>query len=312
MPARKPSPAQIRDRRARIAVVVLGLVLLAVGGIQGPKLLKLLSGSNSSSSATAAQTGQSTTTGQAGSSTTGQPASATPGVVVSTPSAGQIAGFGLFSPQDPFRSQMPVAAGDTGASGATTQTATTTTQAATTQPATTQAATTQAATTQPATTQPATTQATTTRAATTTPTQTTTVKQPPVPPVTFTTTTAPTGVVAAVLKINGKRALIGIGGTFPQKTPLFRFASLAGKRLRIGVVGGSFADGRPFLMLQPGSEVTLLNESDGTRFVVRFVQMTNAPLDMLASPGPTAGAVPPGGFQPGATPTTPSKTTTTG
>ena len=289
MAARKPSPAQIRDRRARIAVVILGCVLLAVGGIQGPKLLKLLNGSNGSSSTNGAQTTQSTTTGQPASTTPGQPASTTSGVIVPTTSssAGQIDGFGLFSPQDPFRSQMPSTAAATGASG-TTQKATPT-----------QATTTQAAATQ----------ATTTRAATTTQTPTTTAKQPRVPPVTFTTTTAPTGVVAAVLKINGKRALIGIGGTFPEKTPLFRFASLAGKRLRIGVVGGSFADGRPFLILQAGREVTLLNESDGTRFIIRFVHMTNAPLDMLTSPGPTATT---GGFQPGATPSTPSKTTTAG
>jgi len=284
MAARKPTPAQLRDRRARIMVVVLGCVLLAVGGLQGPKLLKLLNGSNGSSSTNAAQT--------TGSTTTGQPASASPGagvaVTAASPGAGQIDGFGLFSPQSPFHSQIPTAATPTtttGASGATTK----------------------ATTTQATTTKAATTQATTTKAATTT-----TATQPSVPPVTFTTTTGQTGVVAAVLKINGKRELIGIGGTFPEKTPLFRFASLTGKRLRIGVVGGSFADGRPFLMLQAGTDVTLLNESDGTRFAIRFVHITNAPPNMLTSPAPTAGAATPAGFQPGATPPTATKTTTAG
>ena len=287
MAPRKPTPAQMRDRRARIAAGVLGCVLLAVGGIQGPKLLKALSGSSGSPSANAVQTTESTTTGGTVSSTPGSVFATTP-----SSSAGQIDGFGSFSAQDPFRSQMPTATGTTGATG------TTAAPGATKKAATTPATTTQAATT---------------AQTTTTKTTTTAATQPPVPPVTFTTTTAaPTGVAAAVLEINGKRALVGVGGMFPVKTPLFRFASLTAKHLRIGVVGGSFADGRTFVVLQAGREVTLLNQSDGTRFMIRFVHMTHAPLDTLTSPGPTAGATPPAGFQPGATATTPPQTTTAG
>jgi hypothetical protein len=257
MANRKPSPAQIRDRRARIAAVVLSLGLLAVGGIQGPKLLKLLSGSPT---ANATQTTTSTPTGAT--------ASGAPGAVVATPGAstGQIHGFALFSPQDPFHSQLPSP-----------------TVAAASAPS---------------------------KPAATTPVPTAATKQAGAPPVTF-TTTAPLRVVAFVLKINGKRALIGIGGTFPKKAPLFRFASLAGKRLRIGVVGGSFADGRPFLMLQAGREVTLLDESVGTRFVIRFVKMTHALPSLLTSPVPIALAGTPGAVQPTATPLS-SKTTPAG
>ena len=41
-PKKKRTPAQVRDRRAKIAAVVLGVVFLGVAAIQGPKLLKEL------------------------------------------------------------------------------------------------------------------------------------------------------------------------------------------------------------------------------------------------------------------------------
>jgi hypothetical protein len=277
MAGRKPSPAQIRDHRARIAAAILGVVLLAVGGIQGPKLLKALNGSSGSTASTAPPTGT-TTTG----ATTGATVSTTPGVAIAgaVPSAGQVDGFGLFSPQDPFRSQMPTP---------------TVASSATSKPSTKKAI---------------------------TPTATATAKQAPSPTVPF-VTTASTDVVAAILKINGKRGLFGLGGTFPEQTPIFRFAPLAGKRLRIGVVGGSFADGRPFLLLRAGSEVTLLNQADGSRFVIRLLKIASTPVNLLTSPVATAAStpavgVPPAasapavGVPPAATPTKSSRTTTGG
>ena len=38
----KPTQAQIRDRRAKRAMIVLGVVFVAALAIQGPKLLKMI------------------------------------------------------------------------------------------------------------------------------------------------------------------------------------------------------------------------------------------------------------------------------
>ena len=44
MAGRRPTAAQVRDRRSKRMAIGLGVVLLVVGVIQGPKLLKQLSG----------------------------------------------------------------------------------------------------------------------------------------------------------------------------------------------------------------------------------------------------------------------------
>lgn len=263
--SRRPTQAQIRERRSRIAAVVLGVVFLGVAVLQGPKLLKMISG-GSSSSPPPASTEASTTPGSAGTTTPG-------GVVVAAPAVGQLRGFSLFNPGLPFKpipkpvTSSPAAA--TAAKPAEAKTATTTQS-------------TPQAVTPPVTTAPV----AAPPAATTT----------PAPPVTF---TVPNGVPAALVTVNGKKQLFGAGATFPQESPLFKLAAIAKKGLKISVLGGSFANGEQYLVLRQGNKVTLLNQSDGSKFVIVYMKKTFADATQLTSPtqtsatATTAGAAPP-------------------
>jgi hypothetical protein len=118
------------------------------------------------------------------------------------------------------------------------------------------------------------------------------------------TFTVPNGIVAAVVTVNGKKQLFGAGATFPQDAPLFKLAAIAKKGLEIKVLGGTFIDGKPYLVLTQGNKVTLLNQSDGTKFVIKYVKKTFAPANELTSPTQTASSA----TAPAATATTPAST----
>jgi hypothetical protein len=90
------------------------------------------------------------------------------------------------------------------------------------------------------------------------------------------------------VKVNGKEQLFGAGATFPKEAPLFKLAVIAKKGLKISVLGGTFIDGQPYLLLRQGNKVTLLNQSDGTKFVIMYVKKTFAPANALTSPTQTA------------------------
>jgi hypothetical protein len=259
MPAasgRKPTQAQVRDRRAKMAAIILGVALLAVGFLQGPKLLKAIDGGSAKLTVTDANV------------TTSAAVVASIGPSLGS---GQVAGLTLLKQHPaPFHSQMPVvaavnsgsgqpAAGTTtnaskGSAGKATATGTTTTATTTTSKTTTPAVTTPTVTTNPA-------------------------------ALTLPVTPAPTGPIAAVLKVDGKTEYIGVKGTFPAKSPLFELVSFKGKKARIKVVGGSFSGGEPYLLLEPKQQVTFVNQVDGSKMVVKFVKTTHVDSpEQLTSP----------------------------
>jgi hypothetical protein len=121
------------------------------------------------------------------------------------------------------------------------------------------------------------------------------------------TFTVPNGVQAALVTVNGKKQLFGAGAMFPQDSPLFKLAAIAKKGLKISVLGGTFADGQHYLVLEAGRKLTLLNQSDGSRFVIVYVKKTFAEPNQLTSPTQTSAA----GTTTSATPPAPSATTTT-
>jgi hypothetical protein len=100
---------------------------------------------------------------------------------------------------------------------------------------------------------------------------------------------------AAVLRINGKKQIVGVDGVFPAGEPLFRLVRLGknGKSIRISVLGGSFTSGNPWIALARGKTLTLANESDGTRYIVKLVKLTNAVLPAAKASLPTPGTTTP-------------------
>ena len=119
---------------------------------------------------------------------------------------------------------------------------------------------------------------------------------------------------AALVTVNGKKQLFGAGATFPQESPLFKLAAIAKKGLKISVLGGSFADGQRYLVLQKGNKVTLLNQSDGSKFVIVYMKKTFADATQLTSPTQTSATATTAGVPAPAAPaaTAPATPTTTG
>lgn len=260
MAPKKPlSPAQARERRAKIAAIVLGIVFLGVAAVQGPKLMKQLSGKPADVVPAVAETPA---------SSGGAPSLASSGIAT-----GQLARFGRFALKDPFHALVKNAApGATGASG----------PAGAGQVSVVPGA------------------------------------KPPASTATFSQTpgaTAPGGPVvpAALILYNGKKQVVVIGGTFPAKAPVFRLVSLSLKTVRIGLVGGSFANGKTTLPLPRGRKIKLSNSSTGATFVLQLVKLTTAVKPKAAAP-PAVGGVGGASTTPDSTsgtPTTSTPTTTT-
>ena len=99
-PPKKRSPAQVRDRRAKIAAAVLGVAFLGVAAIQGPKLLKALHPAPPGVAA-------------------GPPLARTGSTqfAAATLTSGQLRRFSTFAAKDPFKAQVKLSAGAAGASG---------------------------------------------------------------------------------------------------------------------------------------------------------------------------------------------------
>lgn len=243
-----------RQRKQKILLGVLGVVLLAIGVFQGPKLLDQLNGSSAAPApeASASQTGSTATTpaadasGTAGAVTTTAGSAAGPrsavlvGVAVSgngrpVAGEGQLRTFSLFTAKDPFEQSLPQeTSGATSATGQPTL--------SDTQPGTGagggaggggggQAG----------------------------------------------SGTAPAGTLQfATIAVNGEAEAVTLKTPFPKDDKLFVVVSLKPKVAKIAVAGGSFTDGKT-VTLTMGKSLTLVNTATGARYSVKLLFTGEAP-----------------------------------
>jgi hypothetical protein len=250
----KLTAQQKRDRRAKMMLGVLGLVLLAVLGFELPKyVLHHSPKSAASASATGAGTGPSLA------ATTGIPGvTAAAGV---TPAELQLAAtpqsdltrFSRFGPNDPFRARVVATVESGGGSVATT----TSTHAATTSAPPAKVA------------------------ATIAPTTTTTTGVTAKPPSVL--------LPAAVLTLDGKTSTIVVGTAFPAGKPLFRLAAVGRGSMWISLVHGSFG-GQPLLRIARGHPVELVDQAGKASYLLGLLRVTatRVLLQAHASTGTTA------------------------
>jgi hypothetical protein len=90
---------------------------------------------------------------------------------------------------------------------------------------------------------------------------------------------------AALIEMNGRRQIVGIGDPFPAAAPLFKLVALDKKSVEIGVFGGSFSSGDPTLAVKKGHKITLVNQFDGTHYVLELVGLTVAPVSQTQPAG---------------------------
>lgn len=76
----------------------------------------------------------------------------------------------------------------------------------------------------------------------------------------------------ATMSVNGVKQEVPIGGTFPADDPIFKLVSVGKRTAKIGIVGGSYANGSQTITLTKGGKpVTLMNTADGTTYVLRYL-----------------------------------------
>jgi hypothetical protein len=77
----------------------------------------------------------------------------------------------------------------------------------------------------------------------------------------------------AVISVNGVEEVVAVKAEFPKDAPVFRLASIAGGKARIGIAGGAFASGSPTLTLEQGTPITLVNTADGVRYELELISV---------------------------------------
>lgn len=253
---KRVDPVKQREKRAKIAAAVGGVLFIIVGAYEVPTIMSSLNQKPPPSTSTPPPP----STPSSGSS------AALPNVALGSAPAGsgalantdapppagsaQLVAFSLFQTKNPFAPQgmaapRPPAAAPPGGAGTSTTTSPTTTSPTTVSPATTSPATTSSATTSPS-------------------------LIPGTPAQTSTTATTPAAPAVSIL-VNNVVSRVGLQGTFPASSPVFRLMSYTAKAAQIGIVGGSYATGDQSLTLQIGQAVTLENTSDQKTYKLELV-----------------------------------------
>ena len=246
--SKRIDPIKQREKRAKIAAGIGGVLLLVVAAIEIPSMMSTLN-KKPPPGANATDAGNRNADGSiplpnvsVSSGLTGNGELADTDVPPQSGS-GQLVSFSVFQTKNPFVPQVsntpdqaqasqPVTADKPGADVPPTQTPTTPTA--------------------------------------TTPTTTTSV----VPP-TATTPTSTTPTVApppsVTIKVNGLASNVAVAGTFPSSAPVFRLVSFTSDSAQVAIVGGSYASGDATLTLHVGEPVTLENQTDGKRYTIELV-----------------------------------------
>src|SRR5262249_4711686 len=86
-------------------------------------------------------------------------------------------------------------------------------------------------------------------------------------------TTASAKVTKAMIMVNGSPSLVAVGASFPASSPVFTLVSLTRSAAKIGIAGGSYENGAATVTLARGKTITLMNTADGTRYVLRLVDV---------------------------------------
>jgi hypothetical protein len=260
--AKKKIDPKAKAKRQKIIAGVGGVILLGVLAFQVPRTLKMLNpptdSSSSSSSAPAAATSATATPiaapSLAGGNATAAPAAAPGGDglsdpdAVPTPASGQLLAFGLFRSKDPFVQQLKVGAtGSSGTSAATTSSPPAGAKVATPAVGVTPSSGGGSASGSSGGGKSSGSSAPATLAA---------------------------AVTTAVISVNGAPESVQAGGQFPAASPVFKLVSLTKTSAKVGIAGGTLQSGNATVTLKKNKPVTLLNTSDGTRYVLRLVSVS--------------------------------------
>lgn len=253
MPAATVAMSPARAKAARQKKIVIGGVVLLgiVLAIQGPKLMKQLSGSSTSSTPAPAVTPPPTVPGT--------PTPTTP--VATAPTAGattdRLASFETFSSKDPFIVQV----GGDGSSTTSSQSSSSGSASGAAAPAAgTGASSSSSASTSTGSSTPAGGTLAASAGFAVAGSETT----PPASP----------AFASASLEVNGSVTTVDQGKTFPRGDPVFKLASVSASSVAIGIADGSLKTGGKTVTVATGKQVTLQNTATGKRYRIKVVSTT--------------------------------------
>lgn len=246
--SKRVDPIKQREKRAKIAAAIGGVLFLAVAAYEVPTIMKSLNqkpppGANATDAGNRNPDGSIPLPNVAATASTGLTGK---GELADTdvppPSqSGQLVSFSVFQTKNPFIPQVTVSSPTSGSTAPAPTTAN-----------------------KPGADVPPTQTTTTPTQTTTTPTTTTSVV-----PTSTTPVAAPPPTVA--ISVNGVVSHVAEQETFPTSAPVFRLVSFDATSAQIGIVGGSYATGDQTLTLQLNQPVTLENQTDGKRYTVDLV-----------------------------------------
>ena len=249
---KRVDPIKQREKRAKIAAGIGGVLFLLLAAYEVPTMLKLMNQKPPAGSQFS-DAGNRNTDGSIPLPNVATPTVSANGDLANSdvpPSTGngQLISFSMFQTKNPFIPQVKVAdQGATSSSTSTTTTPTTTTPTNANKPGADVPGT-----------LPGTTPGSVVPANGSTSTTTTT-----------TTTAAPPPQVA--ISVNGTVSRVATNDTFPTGAPVFRLISYGAGTAQIGIVGGSYADGNQTLTLQQGKAITLENQTSGVKYKVELL-----------------------------------------
>jgi hypothetical protein len=245
--------AKKRDKRSKVALICLGVLLVAVAAYEIPSMLAVMN--KKPPAGTTYDPGPSSVvpgsglpdvaTGGATAATHTPTGQLVDTDVPPTSAAGQLVTFEVFQTKNPFVPQVTNAPAPTGTS---------TLPTLPNHP--------------PTSTSPTTT--TSTGPTSTTPTAVPSNGGSSTTPVTTTPAAPPSPTVT--IAVNGVSSRVGVAGTFPSSSPVFRLVSYQSGTAQIGIVGGSYAAGGSTLTLQVGHPLTLQNTTDGKQYKLELIR----------------------------------------
>jgi len=256
--ARKTKHEQNKEKAAKQKKIAIGggVLLVALLAIQVPRTMKMMNGHPAPPVvSTTAPDGTTTTTVAApadpnslaaptlaGSPTTETTTTTASNLVASVPvevDPGQLENFQRFASKDPFASQTPTAGATSSSSGSSTPSKS---SGGTPKRTSGSSAGSGGTVTVPK------------------------VTTPPASPASPTPATpAPT---TGVISLNGVLSAVGVGTDFPATAPVFHLVSLTATTAKLGIAGGSYADGSQAITLKLKTPVTLQNTADGTKYTL--------------------------------------------
>lgn len=85
------------------------------------------------------------------------------------------------------------------------------------------------------------------------------------------------GLMSATIWVNGTEEAVGVKTKFPKEDPTFVLKSLKSNVAQIAVVGGAFKGGGGTIALKMGQTLTLVNTATGARYTLKLLYTGSAP-----------------------------------